>query len=134
LESRRVLSRLCKSPYNVSGINRTPCARLLLRHPLAQGIPTQACECSDKDFKESVRSRADERERAREREKGKGRGKGKWPVALGASRRVYPIFCLFKYLCCNFEALIKNVLEKFPCCVLLRAGLRQFVDTSFVCV
>ena len=27
-------------------INRTPCARLLLRHPLAQRIPTEACECS----------------------------------------------------------------------------------------
>ena len=36
----------CQSHYNVSGINRTPCARLLLRHPLAQRIPTEACECS----------------------------------------------------------------------------------------
>src|SRR4029434_8974279 len=35
-----------QSHYNVSGINRTPCARLLLRHPLAQCIPTEACECS----------------------------------------------------------------------------------------
>ena len=35
----------CQSHYNVSGINRTPCARLLLRHPLAQHIPTEACEC-----------------------------------------------------------------------------------------
>src|SRR4029434_9712204 len=35
----------CQSHYNVSGINRTPCARLL-RHPLAQRIPTEACECS----------------------------------------------------------------------------------------
>src|SRR4029434_9362540 len=32
----------CQSHYNVSGINRTPCARLLLRHPLDQRIPT--CE------------------------------------------------------------------------------------------
>ena len=53
------------------------------------------------------------------------------PVALGASRRVYPIFCLFKYLCFKFEALIKNVLlEKFPCCVLLRAGLRHMVENA----
>src|SRR4029434_8293562 len=36
----------CQSHYNVSGINRTPRARLLLRHPLAQRIPTEACECS----------------------------------------------------------------------------------------
>src|SRR4029434_10286294 len=36
----------CQSHYNVSGINRTPCARLLLRHPLAQRIPTEARECS----------------------------------------------------------------------------------------
>src|SRR4029434_9518395 len=36
----------CQSHYNVSGINRTPCARLLLRHPLAQHIPTDVCECS----------------------------------------------------------------------------------------
>src|SRR4029434_6510022 len=36
----------CQSHYNVSGITRTPCARLLLRHPLAQRIPTEACQCS----------------------------------------------------------------------------------------
>src|SRR4029434_7267955 len=36
----------CQSHYNVSGIHSTPCARLLLRHPLAQRIPTEACECS----------------------------------------------------------------------------------------
>src|SRR4029434_2520485 len=36
----------CQSHYNVSGINRTPCARLLLRYPLAQRIPTEMCECS----------------------------------------------------------------------------------------
>ena len=36
----------CQSHYNVSGINRTPCARLLLRHTLAQRIPTEACEFS----------------------------------------------------------------------------------------
>src|SRR4029434_10264128 len=35
-----------QSHYNISGINRTPRARLLLRHPLAQRIPTDACECS----------------------------------------------------------------------------------------
>src|SRR4029434_5099247 len=36
----------CQSHCNVSGINRTPCASLPLRHPLAQRIPTEACECS----------------------------------------------------------------------------------------
>src|SRR4029434_10648639 len=36
----------CQSHYNVSGINTTPCARLLLRHPLAQRIPTEPCERS----------------------------------------------------------------------------------------
>src|SRR4029434_2321475 len=36
----------CQSHYNVSVINTTPCARLLLHHPLAQRIPTDACECS----------------------------------------------------------------------------------------
>src|SRR4029434_307652 len=35
----------CQSHYNVSGINRTPRASLLLRHPLAQRIPTCRCEC-----------------------------------------------------------------------------------------
>src|SRR4029434_2698511 len=30
----------CQSHYNVSVINTTPCARLLLRHPLDQRIPT----------------------------------------------------------------------------------------------
>src|SRR4029434_11161808 len=35
-----------QSHYNVCGINTTPCARLLLRHPLAQRIPTEPCECS----------------------------------------------------------------------------------------
>ena len=34
----------CQSHYNVSGINTTPCARLLLRHPLDQRIPTRTCE------------------------------------------------------------------------------------------
>src|SRR4029434_5310059 len=36
----------CQSHYNVSGINRTRRARLLLRHPLAQRIPTCTSECS----------------------------------------------------------------------------------------
>src|SRR4029434_3123698 len=36
----------CQSHDNVSGINRTPSARLLLRHPLAQRIPTCTSECS----------------------------------------------------------------------------------------
>src|SRR4029434_7096321 len=36
----------CQSHYNVSGINRTPHARLLLRHPLDQRIPTEPSECS----------------------------------------------------------------------------------------
>ena len=34
----------CESHYNVSVINTTPCARLLLRHLLEQRIPTQSCE------------------------------------------------------------------------------------------
>src|SRR4029434_4684265 len=34
----------CQSHYNVSVINTTPCARLLLCHPLDQRIPTQTCE------------------------------------------------------------------------------------------
>src|SRR4029434_10930158 len=36
----------CQSHDNVSGINRTPSARLLLRHPLVQRIPTCTSECS----------------------------------------------------------------------------------------
>src|SRR4029434_8259289 len=36
----------CQSHYNVSGINRTPRARLLLRHPLDQRILTRRCERS----------------------------------------------------------------------------------------
>src|SRR4029434_6123872 len=39
-----------QSHYNVCGINTTPCARLLLRHPLAQRIPTEPCECSVSDI------------------------------------------------------------------------------------
>src|SRR4029434_5429869 len=37
---------ICQSHCNVSGINTTPCTRLLLRHPLDQRIPTEPCECS----------------------------------------------------------------------------------------
>src|SRR4029434_1355296 len=36
----------CQSHYNVYGINRTPRARLLLRHPLDQRILTRTCACS----------------------------------------------------------------------------------------
>src|SRR4029434_1942888 len=36
----------CQSHYNVSGINTTPCARLLLRHPLDQHMLTRTCAWS----------------------------------------------------------------------------------------
>ena len=40
----------CQSHYNVSGINTTPCARLLFRHPLDQRIPTHTCEWQVRDL------------------------------------------------------------------------------------
>src|SRR4029434_4831730 len=49
----------CQSHHNVSVINTTPCARLLLCHPLDQRIPTQRCKaainrrCSDVRFNPS---------------------------------------------------------------------------------
>ena len=36
----------CQSHYNVCIINTTPCARLLLRHPLDQRIATLTSECA----------------------------------------------------------------------------------------
>src|SRR4029434_3891163 len=44
LASGVIGSLTCESHYNVSVINTTPCARLLLCHPLDQRIPTQTCD------------------------------------------------------------------------------------------
>src|SRR4029434_10842849 len=44
LASGVIVFLTCQSHYNVSGNNTTPCARLLLHHPLDQRILTQPCE------------------------------------------------------------------------------------------
>src|SRR4029434_1261526 len=84
------------------------------------------CQSSQTEwFNESVR-RTDERERQR------GRCRLHWVQAGGVtpfSVHLITFVVMFECLSWWFEALIKNVLEKFPCCVLLRAGLRQHTHT-----